>query len=296
MSAPLDRSTARNGIKSDYSLEITARDVVGLEQVADAVPGGTQVSITFLPGEAWEGLVEAAASVQRLGFTPVPHIAARQLGSRSELEGFLASLSARAKIDRVFVIAGDVPNAKGPYADTLSIITSGALAMHGVKKVGISGYPDGHPAIDHDALWRALLEKRAALDELGLDFEIVTQFGFDADPFLNWIEKVRAAGIMQRIRIGIPGPASVKSLLHFAARCGVGASTKVLAKYGLSLTKLMGSAGPERLLSDLQKGLDPKVHGDVSIHLYPFGGVSRSVDFMRGFATVQTSDFNAGTM
>ena len=49
-----------------------------------------------------------------------------------------------------------------------------------------------------------------------------------------------------------------------------------MAKYGLSITKLLGTAGPDRLIEGLAEGLQP-AHGDVRLHFYPFGGIERTV-------------------
>src|SRR3546814_1655132 len=56
--------------------------------------------------------------------------------------------------------------------------------------------------------------------------------------------------------LGVPGPTSVKRLLSFAARCGVGASAGVMKKYGFSITQLLTTAGPDKLVNNLAAGLD----------------------------------------
>jgi len=45
------------------------------------------------------------------------------------------------------------------------------------------------------------------------------------------------------VRIGVAGPARIKRLLSFAARCGVRASTSVLRKYGISVANPPGRPG-----------------------------------------------------
>lgn len=263
-----------------YSLEMTAKDRDSLTEAHPTIPSGTQISVTFLPGEEVDARVAAAATVRQLGFEPMLHVSARRLGSQQELQHFLGRLSSEAGIDRAFIVAGDPNESLGPYEDALAVIKSGLLARYGVRTVGISGYPEGHPDISDAKLWIALLEKRKILVELGHDFEIITQFGFDSEPFLAWIKRVRDAGIAERIKVGVPGPASVKTLLRFAARCGVGASARVMAKYGVSITKLLNTAGPDRLLDEFRAGLDPAVHGDVRFHFYPFGGFERTADWV----------------
>jgi methylenetetrahydrofolate reductase (NADPH) len=190
----------------------------------------------------------------------------------------------------VFVVAGDLDQAEGPFEDSLSLIRSGLLQAHGVRRVGLAGHPDGHTQIEDAHLWRHLIDKVEALRSLGLDGEIVTQFGFDAEPFLGWLARLRREGVVTPVRIGLPGPANITTLLRFAARCGVGASTKVLAKYGISMTRLIGSAGPDTLMERLEQGLSPAVHGDVRIHLYPFGGLVRAAAWANAYTPARPAD------
>ena len=143
--------------------------------------------------------------------------------------------------------------------------------------------PKGHPDIGNEKLWQAKQDKQAAILERGHDFAVVTQFAFDAEPVLAWLEQVRKAGVDALVRVGVPGPASVKRLLAFASRCGVGASTKVMKKYDMSLTKLLATAGPDKLIEDYAVGLDPAKHGEVLMHFYPFGGLRTTAEWVRDF-------------
>ncbi len=267
-----------------YSIEMTAKDADALRDAKDLIPQGTSVSITFLAGETAPARIAAARQARSYGFHPRPHISARRIASEQELDAFLADLAAQARIDRAFVVAGDLPQPAGPYFDALAVIKSGLLAKHGVRHVGISGYPEGHPDFPQEKLWQALHDKHRALTDLGHSYDIVTQFGFDAKPVLDWLQKLRDGGIAAPVRIGVPGPATVKTLLRFAARCGVGASASVMAKYGVSITKLLNTAGPDALVSELAAGIDPARHGEVFLHLYPFGGLARTAQWVRDFA------------
>lgn len=263
------------------SIEITAKDGEKVSLLQGRIPAGSLVSITFLPGEEVEARVATARQVREAGFIPVAHLSARRLGSEEELDSFLAALVQEAQVDHVFVIAGDLPEPSGPYSDALAIIKSGLLARHGITHVGISGYPEGHPDIDTAKLEQAMIDKLAAIREAGQTAWIATQFGFDADPILPWIEGLRAKGIDVPIRLGVAGPSSIKALLRFAARCGVGVSAKVMAKYGLSITNLLGRAGPAPLIKELRARLNPADHGEVRLHFYPFGGLEKTADWIR---------------
>jgi methylenetetrahydrofolate reductase (NADPH) len=262
-----------------YSLEITAKDARNLESARRFVPPGTPVSVAYLAGEEMKERLGAAIAVKRNGFIPVPHIAARSLASERALDAYLEQLAIEVNIDRVFVIAGDSPQPQGPYADALAVIRTGRLARYGVRRVGIAGYPEGHPRIAGTELSQALTDKVRTLTELGHDAEIVTQFAFESDPVLKWLRNIREDGVGPLVRIGVPGPASLTALIRFAARCGVGVSAKVLRKYGGSITRLLNTARPEMFIDELDLRLKPDVHGDVKLHLYPFGGLGTTAEW-----------------
>lgn len=266
-----------------YSLEATARDRDALPALQGTLTPGTRISVTYLPGETLEDRLGTAMAVRDAGFVPVPHISARRLKSHDELDDFLARLQAIGASENVFIIAGDVSTPYGPFADTLSVIDTGKLGRYGVRSVGFAGHPDGHPEVDDRVLRDALLNKSAALAAYGLRGEIVTQFGFDAEGFLSWIEDVRALGLEQLVRIGAPGPANIGTLLKFAARCGVKTSARMMSRYGASVTKLLTTATPRHMFDALEAGYDPAVHGAVRYHLYPFGGLMRTVEWMADY-------------
>ncbi len=269
----------------DFSLEMTGKDVVGLAEAAPLLPPGTRVNVTFLGNEDLAMRVAAAAAVRDHGLLPVPHISARRLASRAQLEDFLAELRRVGAHEHVFAVGGDPAEPEGPYASSLDVIRSGALRENGVREVSIAGYPEGHPDIPDDVLWRALEDKAAALDEQGIPAVILTQFGFDVDPVVSWIAQVRRRGISAPIRVGVPGPAGVKRLLAFATRFGIGANAMIVRKYGFSLTNLVGTAGPEAFVAELATRLaDDPAAGAVGLHFYTFGGLPATAEWARAHA------------
>jgi methylenetetrahydrofolate reductase (NADPH) len=266
-----------------YSLEITGKDREQFHASSKALPRASEVAITSLPSDLADDRVQTAIAVRKAGFIPVPHLAARRLKSAVEVNQLVDRLSEQASVDRFFVIAGDVREPLGPFPDALALIGSGALHRSSIAKIGIAGYPDGHPNISQDQLWRALRAKGDLLTAMRMPYEIVTQFSFDSDAILSWLKRLRDAGIAAPVKIGVPGPATIKSLLRFAAVCGVNASSKVVTKYGFSLASLLGHAGPDALLTDLEQKYQPSEHGDVRLHFYPFGGIAKTVEWIPGF-------------
>jgi methylenetetrahydrofolate reductase (NADPH) len=265
-----------------YSLEMTAKETEGLREAAPLILPRTQIAITFLPGEEMEQRVEAAVVVRELGFEPIAHLSARRLASEAELDKYLADLSAKAGLKRVFVIAGDPPEPEGPYSDSLQIIESGLLEKHGIEVVGVGGHPEGHPNNTKAELWDWMERKIAAVRAHGMTPLVVTQFAFDDDAIIEWLAEMRTRGIDVPVRLGVPGPAGIKRLLGFAKRCGVGASASVMKKYGVSITNLIGRAGPDKLVESLRTGLGEK-HGRVRLHFYPFGALTASAEWINEY-------------
>ncbi|MFI7583475.1 methylenetetrahydrofolate reductase [Kocuria sp. M1N1S27] len=269
----------------DFSLEMTGKDVPALLDSVHAISVGTKVNVTFLGNEDLDMRVAAARAVRDNGFLPVPHISARRLHSEQETREFLEALQAVNATESVFVVGGDPSEPMGPYDSSTDLIASGLFAEYGVKEVNIAGYPEGHPDITDAMLWDHLQRKSALLKDQGLQSTILTQFGFDADPIIDWVREVRARGIDSTIRLGIPGPAGIKRLLSYAKRFGVATSAGIVKKYGFSITNLLGTAGPDKFVADLAERLAAEpTAGDVKVHLYAFGGLQATSEWARDFS------------
>jgi methylenetetrahydrofolate reductase (NADPH) len=274
-------ATGRQTVMTEPSLEMTGKDkdIDSLREAASAIPQGTRINVTFLGNEDLSMRIKASTAAKDLGFVPVPHISARRLTSREELIEFLTALREQVGTTHAFAVGGDPSEPMGPYASSLEVIESGLFKEHGFTDISIAGYPEGHPDISETQLWDALERKDAALKEQDLDGTILTQFGFDVDPIVRWIEEVRRRGIQLPIRVGVPGPAGIKRLLTYASRFGVSTSAGIAKKYGFSLTNLLGTAGPEKLISALDAAMTED-HGDVKLHFYTFGGMKATAEWI----------------
>lgn len=270
------------GVTEGYSLEITAKDIAALQDAARLIPAETPVAITFLPGEDPEARVAAAVAVRELGFEPMPHFSARRITSEDAFDQYLDAVVRDAGVQRCFIVAGDPPEPQGPFADTTALLATGAFESAGIKAIGVGGHPEGHPIMTAQQCWEVLELKIAEIERRGMAPLVVTQFGFDPDAFLRWLKDLRARGVDTPVRIGIPGPAGIKTLLRFAARCGVGASASVMTKYGISITKLIGTAGPDKLVDSFAANLGDE-HGRVRLHFYPFGGLNNTVEWIANY-------------
>jgi len=261
------------------SLEITAHDAADIAECVGYLDPGTEIFISQPMGQPYDGAVAMAARLRRAGFRPVPHVTARALASLSALEDYLARASGEAGVEHVLVVGGDRDRPAGPFDSSLSVLCTGALQRHGIRTLSVGGYPEGHPAIGAKALQDALRAKRELARENGLGIQVVTQFSFDAAPIVAWTRS--AAGLGIPVRAGLAGPASITTLLKFAARCGIGNSVRALKSRSDSIIRLITEAGPEGVIRDLARASAAGEACFAGVHLFTFGGLLRSARWLR---------------
>ena len=262
---------------SGYSTETTPQGAQKIEDFRIHLSKGTDVFVTFLPGSNFRESVATAARLKRQDFNPVPHIAARSITDLTVLDDILRQLANEAGVEQVLVIAGAVDQPVGSFTCSMDILQTGLLDKHGIRRVGIAGHPEGIPGVDERVVEKALALKNEFAKLSDADFFIVTQFCFEAEPIIAWEQKIRAAGIHLPVRIGIPGLASVKTLLNYARLCGVGQSVRFVTKHGGAIAKWLGLAAPDKLILDLARyrSGNPET-GIVGCHLYPLGGLEKT--------------------
>ena len=283
MSAPdQDPSRELDALLSSASVEVSSRGHQ-LSELRDHFPPGTDVTITFLPGDNYRHNVETAGSLRRAGFNPVPHIAAREMPSREALDDFLARICGEADVTRILLIAGDVAAAKGPFKSSFDVRASGLIEAHGVTRVSVAGHPEGHPYLAADATVRALQAWRDWGRMTKIRVDIVTQFCFEAAPILGWIGELDAGGIDLPVIVGLAGPASPATLTKFALRCGVGNSIRSLRSRIGRFGRLLADTGPDDVMRGLQSAPRTATAPIAGFHLFPFGGLRKAADWLRPY-------------
>jgi len=283
MTAPdcaLSKEFAR--MLSKASVEISSRGHQ-IGQLQDNFDRGTDVTITFLPGDDYRNNVATAAALRRAGYNPVPHIAAREMPSREALDDFLRRARGDADVTRILVIAGDVASARGPYKSSLDVCQSGLIEAHGFTSVSIAGHPEGHPFLGWPSAFKALGSWRDWGRLAGIKVEVITQFCFESAPISAWISELEAHGANLPVIVGLAGPATPATLMKFALRCGVGNSIRAvrgqIGRYG----RLLTDAGPDDVVRGLQSGFDKSKSSIVGFHLFPFGGLRKAGDWLRSY-------------
>jgi len=262
---------------SGASLEMSPRERDAIAAAAEYLPPGTEVFVSAPPAVSHHDIVSAAVALRRRGFEPVPHVAARSLVGFTQLNDLLARVAGEADVRRALVIGGDLDPPSGPFHASFDVLALGLFEKYNFCRIGLAGYPEGHPRIAQSALDLALAAKLALLRQAGIEAHVVTQFVFDAAPVLDWLQALRDQQKSLPVRIGLAGPAGIATLARYAVRCGIGHSINALVRHGTSIARLVTEAGPEPMLRDLAVA-DVQVSG---IHLFSFGGLPRTARWLR---------------
>ncbi|MEZ5788965.1 MAG: methylenetetrahydrofolate reductase [Xanthobacteraceae bacterium] len=271
----------------------TTRLTAADRDAAGMLAGGTSVYISAIPGRSREEQVTIAAELRACGVEPVPHIAVREFPGADAVELHLSRLAAQAGVRRLLIVGGDRAEPAGPFHGAVELIESGLLQACGIEEIGVAGYPDGHPRITAEELDRALAAKLEGAVQTGLRLHIVTQFAFAAEPILRWIERLRDLGIDHPVRVGLAGPATLSSLLRFAQICGVKTSAQALTRTGLVKT-MFGLTAPDRVIRPLAEACAGEGLGEVTPHLYSFGGLAGAIRWAMAGAAGQIDFDQAG--
>lgn len=254
------------------SVELSVSDGRRIDNCRIGLRPGTSVYVHISRGNSYGEVISTSQQLTRLGLNPVPHIAARYLTGFNEFDNFLRSVRGDVGSEQLFLIAGDCDAPTGPYCSSLQLIKTGLFEKHGFRRIGIAGYPEGHPVISRSTLDKALLLKIAMLERIGVQPYVVTQACFDGATIVAWIKRIRQMGMKVPIRIGLAGPARRATLAKFALRYGIGGSVRAQARNhsGLHL-----GAHPEGIISDLCRR-DFTNLGPVGLHFFSFGGGLRT--------------------
>ncbi|MAB18136.1 MAG: metFprotein [SAR116 cluster bacterium] len=270
---------------ADWSIEVTPTGATKIESFRDCLSPGTTVNVTFLPGTDPAETISVAERLHNDGMRPVPHLAARSLRDADQLDELLAAFTSRCGVEEVLCIGGGVDKPVGAFDATIQVLETGLIQKHGIRSVGVAGHPEGSPDITDEEIAAALAAKNALAARDGLNLYIETQFCFEADIVLDWERRVRAAGNTLPIRIGIPGPATIKTLFRFAQISGIGPSMRFVAKQAKNVAKLMTVQSPHMLITGLAEGM---AADDACLirhfHYYPFGGFARTAAYAGGVA------------
>jgi methylenetetrahydrofolate reductase (NADPH) len=254
--------------------------VKGAEDKLGALPPGSTVTITSSPRFGLTRTLQYATIVVERGFRAVPHLAARDIASKSQLDETLDQLHAIG-VREVFVIGGDGPRPRGQYGSAVELVEALRHCPRAPQRIGVAAYPEGHPVISDDRLLDALLRKQRHAHYM------TSQICFDAAVVGNWLRRLRAAGVRLPLYIGMPGALRRTKLLELSLKLGVGASMRFVAKQRGMISGLAhpGSYNPGAIVAGASTWIADQALHVAGFQVFTFNEVERTIAWERRVAT-----------
>lgn len=184
------------------------------------------VSVTYGAGGTTQDRTQAA--VAQLALRPDLNVAGHLtcVGATREQVGAVVDTYLDTGVRHIVALRGDAPEGQedgtveGGYRDAAELVAGIRRHVDGTDaaelEISVGAYPEVHPKAvspqaDLDNLKRKL--------DAGAD-RAITQFFFDTDVFLRFMERAHKSGITASIVPGIMPVTSFTNIVRFASRCG----------------------------------------------------------------------------
>lgn len=251
-----------------------------LENQLEHIPAGASVSVTCSFAKGQQTTLDLTRRIIGLGHMSVPHFSARLTKDEQAVKD-LASFCRDNGITEVFLVAGDAPEPVGKYDGVVAFLKDFLATDHGLAKIGVTAYPDGHALIPKQVVHEALHAKQALLAEAGIPGFASTQMHFDTKQWLQWLRDERAAGFTLPVHIGAPGVIDRMKLISLSTKLDIGSSVRFLKKNTGAIGRLLrpGGYNPVKFLSPLARAADElNIEG---IHMFTFNNIADTAAWQR---------------
>ncbi len=248
--------------------------------VRASVPTDVTITVTASPAKGMAATVDLTERLIGHGYRVVPHLAARMIVDRGDLDRLVATLVGLG-VDDVFCPAGDADPPAGSYLGSVALLEDLSALGSPFARVGVTGYPEAHPSISDDVTIQSMWDKRRHATY------IVSNLCFDPKTLARWVERMRARGIELPVYIGMPGPVERAKLLAMATKIGVGQSMRFLKTHAHSFARIAAPGGydPQKFVSSIA-AVATKPGADIAgLHLFTFNQVAETESWRQGLLT-----------
>ena len=199
--------------------EMEAKLWASIERLAPLAP--RFVSVTYGAGGTTRERTHATVRriVGETALEPAAHLTCVG-ASRAEVDA-VATAYWQAGVRHIVALRGDPPAGAGAYSPQPGGYAYAADLVAGLRRIGdfeitVAAYPETHPAA---------ASAEADLDNLKRKIDAgagraITQYFFDVDVYLRFVERARGAGITVPIVPGILPVTNFERVVKFSAACG----------------------------------------------------------------------------
>ena len=229
------------------------------------------IYVAFIPGDSINNIIKTCKFILNCGYTPIPHVPARNILDKNHLDQYLNALS-EVGVNKILAIGGSGASPEGSFEATYDLFKTDIFTQYNFDQINIAGHPEGNPNDPESNL--NLFKKLQWLSDNNYNSSIITQWTFDTELTNSWIKNIKSniksLNNQTEIHIGVAGPAKITTLMNYAKICGVSASAIVAKNKKLGLSKLI-KHNPTKIIEEL-KGYD-------NLHFFPFGGIKELVNW-----------------
>jgi methylenetetrahydrofolate reductase (NADPH) len=244
------------------------------EQVLEHLGTDVRVTVTASPRKGLDATLELSERLARAGYPVVPHLSARLVRDRSELEEIVERLL-ESGIRELFVPAGDAAE-PGEFAGAAELLKAMGPLRARFDEIGITGYPETHHLISDEETIQAMFAKAP------MATCIISQICFDPDAIVGWVHEVRRRGTHLPVWIGLPGTVDYAKLVRVSMKIGLGESARFLRHHSNWMSRLMTRQfKPDPLIKALAPTLADPAANIAGFHLYTFNEVARTERWRR---------------
>lgn len=246
------------------------------ERVAAQVPREITITITASPRRGIEATLALAERLAKQGYQVVPHLSARMIRDEAHLAEVLTRVAAIGRRE-VFVVAGDVKEPAGKFPDSISLLEAIRAHPHGMREIGVTGYPESHSFIEDDLTIQAMWDKRRSATY------IVSNLCFDPRVVKRWVARVRRRGVDLPIHVGLAGVADPAKLMRVSTRIGLGDSARFLRGHPNWFLRMFQPGGydPGRFASGLLPDLASPERKVAGLHFFTFNEIEATERWRR---------------
>ncbi len=147
--------------------------------------------------------IERSAQLVKLGFRPIPHMAARRYRDAAQLKTIVQALL-DVGTDGFLLLAGDPRQPAGSFQAAMDMADTGIFDDARIKTIVFAGHPYGNPNTTPDKTTSELKRKNAyAASHPEKDIFLITQVCYSPSKFLRWLNHLEREGNKLPVHPGV---------------------------------------------------------------------------------------------
>jgi len=147
--------------------------------------------------------IERSAQLVKLGFRPIPHMAARRYKDTDYLRGIVQGLL-DVGVDGFLLLAGDPKEPKGQFQAAMDMADTGLFDDTRIKTIAFAGHPYGNPNTVAANTARELKRKNTwAAAHKDKEVFLWSQVCYSPSKFLRWMDQMEREGNKLPVHPGV---------------------------------------------------------------------------------------------